>query len=344
MRDQTPYNAALHARPGNRNVKQLRYLAFVLALASPAANAVLQAGSPDEVRERLRPFGEVCRSGEACPGPQDGRPSSAGGENWTVIDPADAGGEEARAAAVQSRWASADIRWPETSASIRFSPGIGSTIRFTNLNLDDGETSRYGRWANHWITLEIGEREMDFRVRQPADGPGLLLLGTGPVNFLRKALEDQAGDTLGVRVTYRSAGPVSFSFPLAGAAESMQATGMIDRSVVEALASRTADGELAEEPRTEAPAPFHALTAAAGTRSGQAVYDTFCFACHATGVTEAPLFGSLEQWQPRIDKGLDELVATSLTGFNLMPPMGTCMNCTEDEMRDAIAYMVDNAR
>ena len=231
MRDQTPYNAALHARPGNRNVKQLRYLAFVLALASPAANAVLQAGSPDEVRERLRPFGEVCRSGEACPGPRDGRSSSAGGENWTVIDPADAGGEEARAAAVQSRWASADIRWPETSASIRFSPGIGSTIRFTNLNLDDGESSRYGRWANHWITLEIGEREMDFRVRQPADGPGLLLLGTGPVNFLRKALEDQAGDTLGVRVTYRSAGSLSFSFPLAGAAESMQAIGMIDRSV-----------------------------------------------------------------------------------------------------------------
>ena len=86
-----------------------------------------------------------------------------------------------------------------------------------------------------------------------------------------------------------------------------------------------------------------ALTAAAGTRSGEAIYGTFCFACHATGVSEAPLFGSLEQWQPRIDKGMDELVATSLTGFNLMPPMGTCMNCTQDEMRDSIQYMIDNA-
>ncbi len=77
--------------------------------------------------------------------------------------------------------------------------------------------------------------------------------------------------------------------------------------------------------------------------SGQQVYDQFCFACHATGVSDAPLFGDPEQWQPRIDKGVDALVATSLEGLNLMPPMGACMSCSEAEMRGAVRYMIDNA-
>ena len=137
---------------------------------------------------------------------------------------------------------------------------------------------------------------------------------------------------------------MTFGFPLAGAAESLHAIGLVDQSVVDALARLEGEGEpAAAEPEVETPAPVSALTAAAGTRSGEAIYGTFCFACHATGVSEAPLFGSLQQWQPRIDKGMDELVATSLTGFNLMPPMGTCMNCTENEMRDSIQYMIDNA-
>lgn len=80
-----------------------------------------------------------------------------------------------------------------------------------------------------------------------------------------------------------------------------------------------------------------------GGLSGQQVYDQFCFACHATGVSEAPLFGDLEQWRPRIDKGVDALVATSLEGLNLMPPMGACMSCSETEMRGAVQYMIDNA-
>lgn len=84
-------------------------------------------------------------------------------------------------------------------------------------------------------------------------------------------------------------------------------------------------------------------SAGGGGLSGQQVYDQFCFLCHATGVSQAPLFGDLEQWQPRIDKGVDALVATSLEGFNLMPPMGACMSCSEAEMRGAVQYMIDNA-
>ncbi len=73
--------------------------------------------------------------------------------------------------------------------------------------------------------------------------------------------------------------------------------------------------------------------------SGQEVYDRFCFVCHATGVAEAPLFKDAEQWAPRLEKGMDELLRTSLTGFGAMPPKGTCMTCSDIEMVNAILYL-----
>ena len=86
-------------------------------------------------------------------------------------------------------------------------------------------------------------------------------------------------------------------------------------------------------------APVVAVAAAAGPRSGQEIYDRFCFACHATGVAEAPLLHNAEQWAPRLEKGMDELLGTSRTGLGAMPPMGTCMDCSDDEMVAAIQYL-----
>ena len=324
-------------------MKHIRYLAVLLVLAVPGANAIQAAGSPEEVRERLRPFGQVCRTGEICPAPSAEATLPGDGPNWTVLDSVDSRGEQTGQRNVTSRWVSSEIRWPETSASITLSTGMDSSMRFTYLNLAGGEKSRYGGWENHWMTLRVGEREKDFRVRRPSGEQQVLLLGTGPANFLKQALEEYAGETLTVQLRFQGEGSVVFRFPLEGAAESLHAVGMIDEAAVVAIARLAADGA-AEAPAAPAPTPAPvALTASGGRRTGQQIYDTFCFACHATGVTEAPLFGSLEQWQPRIDKGVDTLVATSLTGLNLMPPMGICMSCTEDEMRDAIQYIVDNA-
>lgn len=86
-------------------------------------------------------------------------------------------------------------------------------------------------------------------------------------------------------------------------------------------------------------APVVAVAATAEPRSGQEIYDRFCFACHATSVAEAPLLHDAEQWAPRLEKGMDELVRTSRTGLGAMPPMGTCMDCSDDEMVAAIRYL-----
>ena len=73
--------------------------------------------------------------------------------------------------------------------------------------------------------------------------------------------------------------------------------------------------------------------------SGREVYDRFCFVCHATGVADAPLFQDGDQWAPRLEKGMDELLRTSAAGFGAMPPKGTCMTCSDDEMANAIRYL-----
>lgn len=87
-------------------------------------------------------------------------------------------------------------------------------------------------------------------------------------------------------------------------------------------------------------------TAAAGgaALTGDAVYNQFCFACHASGVGGAPLFADAEAWAPRIAKGMDALMATTLNGLGAMPPRGTCMNCSDEELQAAVTYMVDEAQ
>ena len=82
-----------------------------------------------------------------------------------------------------------------------------------------------------------------------------------------------------------------------------------------------------------------AAVSSAEPMSGKEVYDRFCFACHAAGVAEAPLFQDAEQWAPRLEKGMDELLRTSIAGFGAMPPKGTCMTCSDVEMVNAINYL-----
>ena len=79
-----------------------------------------------------------------------------------------------------------------------------------------------------------------------------------------------------------------------------------------------------------------------GVLSGQQVYDQFCFACHTVGVGGAPKLGAGDEWAPRIDKGMDVLMASTLNGLNAMPAKGTCMNCSDDELTAAVNYMLDS--
>jgi len=74
---------------------------------------------------------------------------------------------------------------------------------------------------------------------------------------------------------------------------------------------------------------------------GQKIYQASCKACHVAGVAGAPKLGDKEAWAPRIAKGNDALLLSVKNGLNAMPPKGTCMSCSEDELRAAMEYMVE---
>ena len=87
-----------------------------------------------------------------------------------------------------------------------------------------------------------------------------------------------------------------------------------------------------------------ATLAASGTTAiageGAEIYQTRCASCHASGVAGAPKLGDKEAWAPRIETGEDAMLATVVKGKGAMPPKGTCMECSEDQLRAAVQYMV----
>lgn len=78
-----------------------------------------------------------------------------------------------------------------------------------------------------------------------------------------------------------------------------------------------------------------------GPRDGATVYGTFCIACHASGVSGAPKTGNADDWAPRIAQGKDVLQQHAINGLNMMPPKGTCMDCSDDEIMAAIEHMIE---
>lgn len=88
----------------------------------------------------------------------------------------------------------------------------------------------------------------------------------------------------------------------------------------------------------EVPAP----PAAAAGMTGSDVYSTYCHTCHGTGLNDAPKIGDSEAWTPRVSKGAEELLRTTKEGLNLMPVMGLCMACSDEELQAAIDYMIES--
>lgn len=75
-------------------------------------------------------------------------------------------------------------------------------------------------------------------------------------------------------------------------------------------------------------------------RTGEEIYRTYCGSCHGGGWQGAPVAYDEREWAPRVAKGFDELLANSKKGLNGMPPMGTCMDCSDAELLAAIKEML----
>lgn len=74
---------------------------------------------------------------------------------------------------------------------------------------------------------------------------------------------------------------------------------------------------------------------------GQATYEQYCSTCHKTGLAGAPKFRDAADWKSRLEnKNIDQLVASAIKGINAMPPKGTCQECDEQAIKNAVQYML----
>ena len=78
----------------------------------------------------------------------------------------------------------------------------------------------------------------------------------------------------------------------------------------------------------------------AAARSGEQVYNGACAACHNSGAAGAPKLGDTAGWADRLPKGNETLVRHVVEGYNAMPAKGLCMDCSDAELADAVAYMI----
>ena len=81
-------------------------------------------------------------------------------------------------------------------------------------------------------------------------------------------------------------------------------------------------------------------------RSGEDVYNGACMACHSAGIAGAPATGDQIAWAGRISKGMDALYDSGINGVagTGMIARGGCSDCSDEDIRAAVDFMVDSSR
>lgn len=98
-----------------------------------------------------------------------------------------------------------------------------------------------------------------------------------------------------------------------------------------------------EAPAAPAPMAAAAVQASASTNldEGRQVYQSACFACHATGVAGAPVLSDKAAWERRLAQGVGTLTDHAINGIRGMPPKGGRLDLPDRAVANAVAYMVD---
>ena len=83
----------------------------------------------------------------------------------------------------------------------------------------------------------------------------------------------------------------------------------------------------------------------ASAANGASVYEQNCMVCHDAGIAGAPKLGEMDAWKERLPKGVDAMVTLVIDGVQgysgAMPPRGGNPQLSDDQIREAVQYMVD---
>lgn len=78
--------------------------------------------------------------------------------------------------------------------------------------------------------------------------------------------------------------------------------------------------------------------------AGKKIFKEFCAACHSkTPLIDisAPRIGDKEAWNTRRLWGMTALLNITVNGKGAMPARGGCFECSDDQLKEAIKYMLN---
>lgn len=118
-----------------------------------------------------------------------------------------------------------------------------------------------------------------------------------------------------------------------GTSDSSQATQTAQASSDTGAASggKTAETKTAQEEQKREP------------MDGYDVYSRFCVICHKAGMNGAPKYGDKKAWAPRIAQGKETLYNAAIHGLRAMPAKGGIAGLYDQEVKDAVDYMVEGS-
>ena len=76
-------------------------------------------------------------------------------------------------------------------------------------------------------------------------------------------------------------------------------------------------------------------------KAGETVFNHACKFCHGVGRMGAPRVGDKAAWSERIKQGESKLTDHAFLGYRNMPARGDCNTCSDQDIVNAVAYMVD---
>ena len=103
-----------------------------------------------------------------------------------------------------------------------------------------------------------------------------------------------------------------------------------------------------DESQLEEADPVQVVEPVAEVLSGPQVYNQACLACHGSGIGGAPKFGDSGAWVERIAQGNDILNEHAIDGYTgsdgYMPPKGGRLDLSDEEIIEAVIYMVEGSQ
>ncbi len=72
---------------------------------------------------------------------------------------------------------------------------------------------------------------------------------------------------------------------------------------------------------------------------GAGIYEGYCAGCHATGSGGAPKYGDITAWNTILKAKPDSVYTNAIHGIGGMPAKGTCITCSDVEIKQAVDYM-----